>query len=106
MNRQQQIDDFLLKAHQLAVARLREEPQRLQQAAELLQRWRERNAVTRSDPYRQEWERLIAQGVDAIERDVCANTDHAAALRNVSPLSAVISQQERSELLRAARSVA
>ena len=106
MNRQQQIDEFLLQAHRLAVARLREEPQRLEQAAALLRQWRERNGVTRSDPYRQEWEQLIAQGVDAIERDACALTDHAAALRNVSPLSAVISQQERSGLLRAARSAA
>ena len=103
MNRQQQIDDFLLKVHRLAVARLRADPTRLADAAALLQHWRALNGETRSDVYRDEWEQLIAHGVDAIEREACAETEHAATLRSVSPLSVLISQHERGQLLRAAR---
>lgn len=103
MNRQQQIDAFLLEAHRLAVARLRAQPGRLQEAAAQLARWRRQGEATRSDAYWDEWEALIGQGVEAIERSSCGTDDHAALLRSVSPLSALITQQERTELLRRAR---
>ena len=103
MNRQQQIDEFLLKAHQLAVARLRAQPQRLEDVAAQLARWRQQDGQTRSDPYWKEWSDLIALGVDAIEREVCGAGDHASVLRSVSPMSVMISQRERSALLREAR---
>lgn len=104
MNRQQQIDDFLLNAHRLALSRLREQPQRLQDVAALLARWRVRAGDTRSDAYWDEWNRLLAEGPDAIEREVCSPGEHAAVLRSVSPMSVLISQRERAELLRQARS--
>lgn len=104
MNRQQQIDEFLLNAHQLALSRLRAQPERLQEIGALLARWRRQAGETRSDSYWDEWTRLIGEGVDAIEREVCSPGDHAAALRSVSPMSVLISQRERSELLRQARS--
>lgn len=103
MNRQQQIDEFLLSAHKLALSRLRAQPERLQDVAALLARWRRQAGDNRSDAYWDEWNRLIAQGVDAIEREVCSAGDHAAVLRSVSPMSVLISQRERSELLRQAR---
>ena len=103
MNRQEQIDAFLLKAHQLALARLRAQPERLRDVAALLARWRSQAGRSRSDEYWDEWNILIDQGVEAIEREVCASTDHAAVLRSVSPMSVLISQRERSALLREAR---
>lgn len=104
MNRQQQIDVFLLEAHRLAVRRLRQDPSRAEHARALLARWRERNGPTRSDPYRDEWARLLDAGPDAVEHVACAADDHGAALRNVSPLSVLITQRERMDLLRQARS--
>ncbi len=103
MNRQQQIDLFLLDAHRLAVQRLRQCPQRAEQARALLARWRERNGPTRSDPYRDEWARLLDAGPDAVEHVACAENDHGAALRSVSPLSVLITQRERMDLLQRAR---
>lgn len=103
MNRQQQIDEFLLKAHQLALLRLRAHPERLQEVQKLLARWRLQDGQTRSDRYWDEWSALLAGGVDAIERTVCGLDDHAVALRNVSPLSVLITQQERGALLREVR---
>jgi hypothetical protein len=103
MNGQKKINDFLVRTHQVAVARLREHPERLGDVAALLARWRMLNGPTRADVYRDEWNRLIEEGVDAIERETCANTDHAAVLRSVSPLSVMITQKERSEMLRQVR---
>jgi hypothetical protein len=103
MNRQQQIDVFLLEAHRLAVQRLRQHPGRAGQALALLARWRERNGSTRSDLYRDEWARLLDAGPDAVEQVACAADDHGAALRSVSPLSVLITQRERLDLLRRAR---
>ncbi|HSV53550.1 MAG TPA: hypothetical protein VLJ57_15650 [Burkholderiaceae bacterium] len=103
MNRQQQIDLFLLDAHRLALARLRAQPERLRDVAALLARWREQAGPTRSDPYWDEWTGLLQEGVEAIEREACGTGDHAAALRSVSPLSVLINQQERSAMLDKAR---
>ena len=105
MNRQQQIDEFLLKAHQLALSRLRAHPERLHEVQKLLARWRLQDGQTRSDPYWDEWSALLDRSVDAIEREVCGHDDHAVALRNVSPMSVLITQQERSALLREVRQV-
>ncbi|WP_395317528.1 hypothetical protein [Variovorax sp. UC74_104] len=103
MNRQQQIDDFLLRAHRLAVSRLRAEPARLADVSATLERWQARAGATRSDPYWNEWRAMLAAGVDAIEQATCGSDDHAAALRNVSPVGVLMTQRERGELLRAAR---
>ena len=51
----------------------------------------------------QEWERLLSGDLDALEGAVCGDTDHAAALRSMSPMSVLITQKERSALLRRAR---
>ena len=103
MNRQQQIDRFLLAAHRLAVVRLREEPRRIEQVRALLRKWRLASGVSRSDPYWDEWDALLAAGVDALEGAVCAGSDHAQALRNVSPVSVLLTQRERAQLLQEAR---
>lgn len=103
MNRQTQIDAFLKDAHVLAVARLREQPQRRSEVSGLLARWRANQGVTRADPYREEWESLLAGDLPTLERAVCADTDHAAALRSVSPMSVLITQKERAAMLRRAR---
>ena len=103
MNRQQQIDSFLLAAHRLAVSRLREEPQRIEPVRAQLARWRAQSGATRSDPYWDEWQRLLAVDIREMERVVCADDERGAALRSVSPLSTLITQSERAQLLREAR---
>ncbi|MGH6626421.1 MAG: hypothetical protein ACRECD_07760 [Burkholderiaceae bacterium] len=106
MDRQQQIEHFLMEAHHVALRRLREQPQRLQDVVAQLSRWRAQAGATRSDPYWDEWSELLHRDLDAIERAVVASTDHAAALRSVSPMSVLISQRERAELLQNARRAA
>lgn len=103
MNRQQQIDQFVAQAHQLAMQRLREQPERVSEVLMQLARWRSQTGPTRSDAYWTEWEALLEGPLETLARTVCADTDHAMDLRNVSPMSVLITQAERSRLLRRAR---
>ncbi|MDQ7958014.1 MAG: hypothetical protein REJ24_14630 [Rhodocyclaceae bacterium] len=103
MNRQLQIDAFLLAAHRLGMQRLRADPSRLRDVAGTLARWRSRAGGTRADRYWDEWQALLDGGLDALEAAVCGVDDRATALRNVSPFASLITQQERGELLRASR---
>lgn len=104
MNRQPQIDKFLLAAHRLALLRLRAEPARIEPVRGQLARWRVQSGPTRSDPYRDEWQQLLVADLAEIERVVCADNEHGAALRSGSPMSTLITQGERAVLLREARS--
>lgn len=96
---------FSLAAHRLAVERLRERPERLEEARDVIRRWRLQSAQqpARCDPYWDEWDRLLVAGVDALARAVCASDDHAATLRSVSPLGRFISPAERYRMLREAQ---
>jgi hypothetical protein len=107
MDRQQRINDFSLAAHRLAVARLREQPERIAEALGVLQRWRKQaGGPSHCDAYWNEWDRLLREGADAVEQAVCLSTDRAATLRSVSPLGRFISVVERNALLRQASTTA
>ena len=107
MDGQAQIQAFSLAAHRLAVTRLRERPERLTEALAVIQRWRRQaGGPSHCDPYWDEWVQMLHDGVDAVERVACAVTDHATALRSVSPLGRFISVAERNQLLREARQAA
>jgi hypothetical protein len=69
----------------------------------VIARWRERRGPARSDPYLDEWERLLSLPLDELERAVCADSDHAAALRSTSPFAPLITAAEREALLRESR---
>ena len=103
MNRQQQIDHFVAQAHQLAMQRLLEHPARVGKVMAQLTHWRTLAGQTRSDAYWDEWESLLAGSAQALASAVCADTDHAAVLRSVSPMSVLITQAERAQLLDQAR---
>ena len=103
MDRHARIDTFSLAAHRLALTRLREQPTRLVEALDVLDRWRQQaGGASHSEPYWDEWERLLRAGIDAVENAACAATSHGATLRSVSPLGRFISVDERSSLLRQA----
>lgn len=104
MNRQQQIEHFLLAAHKMAVARLRAEPSKAGAAKDQLARWRRDARLARSEPMLREWDHLLDSSVEELERAVCSEDEHGALLRSVSPLSILLTQKERAELLRQSRS--
>jgi hypothetical protein len=103
MNRQLQIDHFVAQAHVLAVQRLRESPTRISEVLDQLARWREQAGATRSDHYWDQWEILLGKPIDVLASAVCVDTDQATALRSVSPMSVLITQAERANLLTQAR---
>jgi hypothetical protein len=103
MDRQRRIEVFLHAAHRLAIARLRESPRRVEELRAVLKRWRAQRGVTRSDAYFDEWEALLDRPIDEVERVVCADDDHAVALRSTSPIAPLITPAEREQLLREAR---
>ena len=104
MDRQRRMNEFSLAAHRLIVARLRERPERLVEALAVIDRWRDQaGGATHTDPYWTEWEQLLREGSDAVERAVFAPTDHARTLRGVSPLGRFITPAERSQLLKQSR---
>jgi hypothetical protein len=105
MNRQLQIERFLMAAHRLALQRLKAQPERIAPVRAQLERWRQQAGATRSDVYWDEWQRLLQADVQEIERVVCADDERGAVLRSVSPMSSLISQTERLQLLAEARSV-
>lgn len=104
MNRQQQIEHFLLAAHRVALARLRADPAKIDAVRQQLARWRREAGLTRSETYLREWDHLLDSGVEVLEDVVCAEDSHGALLRSVSPLSTLLTQKERAELLRRSRS--
>jgi hypothetical protein len=106
MNRQQQIDHFLLSAHELIGQRLLQEPARVAQAAQLLQSWREKAGVNRSDALWDEWQSLLAKPMHQLVAAMTAPGDHAQQLRSVSPMGGLITQAERAELLLRSRQAA
>lgn len=103
MNRQQQIDHFVALAHQLAMQRLRQRPERLAQVQGQLARWRDQAGPTASDRYWNQWETLLNGPLDELEQAICADTEQATVLRSVSPMSCLITQAERAQLLRQVR---
>jgi hypothetical protein len=98
MPTQQQIEKFTLAFHRAAVKRLREQPQLLAVGLKTLDRWESNDLDQRSQRYRKAWREMLIEGVDSVERKTCQESDEATALRSTSPLSSVLSEQERIQL--------
>ncbi|HEU4460909.1 MAG TPA: hypothetical protein VFR90_17445 [Methylibium sp.] len=97
-------DRFLMAAHRLAVKRLRVDESARRKASEQLARWRRPSGATRSDAYGDRWQSMLDErDATRLEAAVCAATDDAQVLRSVSPVSVLITQGERMQLLREAR---
>jgi hypothetical protein len=100
------IERWTLALHRLIVERLRADPSALAKAIAVLDRWHAQLGPLPSDPYANEWRSLLRAGVDSVERAVCVETDHAATLRNCSPLGFLISPRERQQARREALAAA
>ncbi len=100
---QARIERFSLAAHRLVIKKLHEDPQRVGILQATITRWRAQRGLTHSEPYMQEWERLLRLPLDELERLICADNDHTTVLRSVSPFGALLTQEERDRLLREVR---
>ncbi len=95
---QARIERFSLAAHCLVMKKLHEDPRRIDVLQATITRWRAQRGLTHSEPYMQEWERLLQLPLDELERLICADNDHATVLRSVSPFGALLTQEERDRL--------
>lgn len=100
---QARIERFALAAHRLVMEKLREDPRRIDDLQATITRWRTQGALTHSEPYMREWERLLQLPIDELERLICADNDRATALRSVSPIGSLLTPQERDRLRLEAR---
>jgi len=97
MNHQEH-DARSLALHRLAIKRIREQPELLQTAHEIVTRWM-RTVSPNSRGYLETWQYLIEQGVDALEEVACRDDERSTALRQSSPISCTLPLAERREFL-------
>ena len=98
MPTQQQIHSFTQVFHVEAIARLAAEPVLVNQALKTLDRWQAQRGPSAADPYLEEWKTLLRGDLVQLKNRVCAEDDHAATLRNTSPLGFMLTPAERQAL--------
>ena len=100
MPSQQQIHAFTQAFHRAAIRRLNEKPALVARALQTIARWQTQRGPSASDPYMLEWQALLKGDLRHLQMCVCADDDHAATLRNTSPLGFVLTPAERHALRR------
>jgi len=100
MRSHQQIDARTLALHQEVATKLRRDRALFERARATLRRWRS-TVSPASQPYLMEWERLMDQGLEATLAVALEDSEHAAALRQSSPFSAILTPRERFAFLKA-----
>ena len=98
MPTQNQINAFTKAYHLTAIQRLAKQPELVVRALQTMQRWFVQRGPSASDPYMQEWRELLKGDLAVLQDRVCADSDIAATLRNVSPLGFVLTPAERQAL--------
>lgn len=94
MRTHQEIDQRSLAMHRLVADKIRRDPALFEKAKGTLARWRTM-VCPASQPYLQEWERLMKQGVDACLTVATEDSERANALRQSSPFAGILTNQER-----------
>ena len=98
MPSQQQINAFTQAFHRAAITRLDEQPALVERALQTIARWQAQRGPNASDPYMHEWQVLLKGDLTLLQARVCADDDHAATLRNTSPLGFALTPAERHTL--------
>ncbi|MBC7648652.1 MAG: hypothetical protein H7197_06000 [Vitreoscilla sp.] len=98
MPSQQKIHAFTKAFHRTAIERLNESPDLVERALQTIARWQTQRGPSASDLYMHEWQALLKGDLSQLQTRVCAGDDHAATLRNTSPLGFVLTPAERHAL--------
>ena len=93
------IDLRSLALHRRVAEKLIQNPGLLARAKDNLVRWR-RDADGRVSPCLDEWGRILDAGLEETLRILAEDSDHAAALRQSTPFSGILSPSERWNFLR------
>lgn len=100
MRTHQEIDERSLALHRLVAEKIRRNPTLFVRAKATLARWRT-TVCAASQPHLEEWEHLMNQGIDASLAIAVEDSQRATALRQSSPFSGILTNQERFAFLKA-----
>ena len=103
MRTHQEIDQRSLALHRLVAERVMRNPVLFEKARMTLARWRGTVCVA-SQPYLEEWERLMNESVEACLSVAVEDSQRAAALRQSSPFAGILTNRERFVFLKQWRS--
>lgn len=95
----QEIDQRSLALHKLVADKVRHDERLMVQAQATLMRWYG-VASPRTFTYLDEWRRLFDIGTEACLAVATEDSEHAAALRQASPLACLLTNQERFAFLK------
>jgi hypothetical protein len=93
------LDARSLAMHRLVADKIRRDPALLAHVRQTLAHWRASVSIN-TLPYLDEWERIVAQGVDACLAVALEESERATALRQSSPFTGILTHQERFAFLR------
>ena len=96
----QELDDRSLAMHRLVADKVRADIGLLDDAQAILKRWHV-TVSPRTFAYLDEWQRLLDAGGEAVLAVATEETQHAAALRQASPLTCLLTNRERFAFLKA-----
>ena len=96
----QEIDGRSLALHRLVAEKIRHDPALLETARSTLARWRDPANPGRSEPYLAQWASLLALGIEPTLALLTEDSERAAALRQCSPFTRVLSTAERHDFLK------
>lgn len=87
-----------LAMHRLVVEKIKRNPELFDKARAILARWR--TIVCQStQPYLVEWEALMNEGMDVCLTFALEDSEHAADMRQSSPFSCLLTNEERLRFL-------
>jgi predicted DNA-binding protein len=86
------IDRRSIAMHRAIAERLRKHPALLEKAKENIRRWRRQGANAHC---LDEWEAILAQGLDEVIRFLLSESEEAARLRHSTPFAGVLTPRER-----------
>lgn len=97
---QQDHDKRSLDLHRLIAKKMRDNPIILQEAKERLERWIKTTATERMMVYLNAWNDAIQKGSEASILLMTEESDWATAMRQSSPFSCALTQEERELFLK------
>lgn len=91
---QQDHDERSLAWHRLVIKRMQSDPGLIDKARMTLDLWLSKGPQP-NRVYLAEWQRAMDAGLDALEQLATTEGDHPNALRQCSPISGVLTNEER-----------
>ena len=101
MNRHELAEARSLALHRAIAARLREDPAVLERARDRVRGWLETGAV--AGYWASEWNRILSGSVDEICAWLVDESEHARAMRQVTPFAGAIDARTRWRIWREVR---